>query len=117
VVFETSNMSDLQVTTKDGKEVNVGPVVGYSISNVRKYLLEAEEAEDVVVEVIGGAVFEEIHKRTWEECQKPGLAEEVRGNISRRAIRFGVKIETMYFHSLTRMGLEYGVVRVIGNGG
>jgi regulator of protease activity HflC (stomatin/prohibitin superfamily) len=115
IVFETQGTSDLQVETKDGIPVNGNPVLGYSIVNVRKFLLEVEDASDAVIDAAGGAVVEAIRKKTWQEIQDDTeFVRKIRDIVARRANdKFGINVETLYFHSLVRVGLKHGVVKVI----
>ena len=112
VVFEVGD-AELQCTTHDGVVVNVEVVAGYSISNPRKFLLEVEEAGDAVLDAIGGAVFESVRSRTWEDLSAVSFVDDLRKEIGRRGLRFGVKIESVYLHSLVRLGLDHGVIKLI----
>ena len=114
VVFETASIDDLQIETKDDIAIVVGPVVGYRITDVRKFLLDVEDATSAVVDVAGGAIVEAVRKKTWEEIKADTeFTRKIRDVVARRANeRFGIKIESMYFHSLVRMGLKHGVLKV-----
>jgi len=112
VVYETDD-AELQMMTTDGVAVNIKVVAGYSISNVRKFLLEVEGAGDAVLDAIGGAVFEFGRYRSWAELNDPDFVTALQKGIARRGIRFGVKVETVYIHSLTRLGLRHGVLKLI----
>lgn len=115
VVFETGD-AELQCTTSDGVVVNVEAVAGYSISNPRKFLLEVEEAGDAVLDAIGGAVFESVRQRTWADLSAESFADDLRKEIGRRGLKFGVRIESLYLHSLVRLGLDHGVVKIVNAG-
>ena len=112
VVYEVGD-AELQMVTTDGVTVNIEVVAGYSISNVRKFLLEVEEAGDAVLDAIGGAVFEFGRTRSWNELNDPAFVTELQKGIARRGVRFGVRIETVYIHSLTRLGLRHGVIKTV----
>ncbi len=114
VVFETAPIADLQIETKDGIAINAQPVVGYCIINVRKFLLEVEEATSAVVDVAGGAIVEAVRKKTWEEIKADTeFTRKIRDVVARRANeRFGIEIQSMYFHSLVRMGFRHGVLKL-----
>lgn len=112
VVFEVGD-AEMQLQTKDDITVNIEVVVGYSISNPRKFLLEVEEAGDAVLDAVGGAVFERARQRTWADLNSAEFVDELRKEISRRGVRFGVRIESVYLHSLVRLGLRYGVLKTI----
>ncbi len=114
VVFETGS-AELVCQTSDDTTVNLDVVAGYSISNPRKFLLEVEDAGDAVLDAIGGAVFESARKRTWADLNSESFVDDLRKEIGRRGIRFGVKIESVYIHSLVRLGLRHGVHKIITN--
>ncbi len=112
VVFETGS-AELQLQSKDGIQVNIDCVIGYSVPNPRKFLLEIETAEDAVLDAIGGGVFAAMHEMTFAEMNAGEAVSQVRREIARRGLRFGVKIEAVYFHSLVRLGLLEGVFKNI----
>lgn len=114
IVFETAAIDDLQIETKDGIAINARPVVGYEIDDVRKFLLEVEEATSAVVDVAGGAIVEAVRKKTWEEIKADTeFTRKIRDVVARRANeRFGIEIQSMYFHSLVRMGMKHGVLKI-----
>ncbi len=112
VVFETGS-AELQCQTSDDVAVNIDVVAGYSISNPRKFLLEVEDAGDAVLDAVGGAVFESARKRTWADLNAESFVDDLRKEIARRGVRFGVKIESVYIHSLVRLGLRHGVLKII----
>ncbi len=114
VVFETASIDDLQIETKDDIAIVVGPVVGYRITDVRKFLLDVEDATSAVVDVAGGAIVEAVRKKTWEQIKADTeFTRKLRDVVARRANeRFGITVESMYFHSLMRMGLRHGVLKV-----
>jgi regulator of protease activity HflC (stomatin/prohibitin superfamily) len=116
VVFETGS-AELQCQTRDDITINIEVVAGYSISNPRKFLIEVEEAGDAVLDAIGGGVFESVRKRTWEQIDDSDFVDILRSEIGQRGRRFGVKIETVYIHSLTRLGLRYGVLKTVNTSG
>ncbi len=114
IVFETAAIDDLQIETKDGIAINARPVVGYEIDDVRKFLLEVEEATSAVIDVAGGAIVEAVRKKTWAEIKADTeFTLKIRDVVARRANeRFGIEIQSMYFHSLVRMGMKHGVLKI-----
>ena len=114
IVFETAPIDDLQVETKDGIAIDAHPIVGYTITDVRKFLLEVEDASDAIVDAAGGAVVEAIRKKTWDEIREDTeFSRKIRDVVARRANdKFGIKIETLYFHALVRLGLSHGVLKL-----
>lgn len=110
VVFETGS-HEMQIQSADGVQVNVEIVAGYSISNPRKFLLEIEEAGDAVLDAIGGGAYDVMRKMTWVEMNADGASDKVFRGIARRGVKFGVRMEAVYFHSLVRLGLREGVFK------
>lgn len=114
VVFETG-AHEMQIQSADGVQVNVEIVAGYSISNPRKFLLEIEDAGDAVLDAMGGGAYDTMRQMTWTEMQSNDAAGKVHRGISRRGVKFGVKFEAVYFHSLVRLGLREGVFKNVSN--
>lgn len=113
VVYETGEAADLVVRTKDGKSVMAHAIAGYSVTNAKKFLLEVEEASDVVLDAVGGAVTAQIRKTDLEAVLDPQFDETCRKEVSRRFTKFGVKLETLYFHKLAPLSLRDGVITVV----
>ncbi len=116
VVFETGS-AELQLQSMDGIQVNVDCVIGYSVPNPRKFLLEIEEANDAILDAVGGGVYEAMHKMTFADMNNEAAVFTVQKAIARRGVKFGVKIEAVYFHSLVRLGLREGVFKNVSTAG
>lgn len=114
VVFETISLDDIQLETKDGIVIDVVPVVGHSVLDVRKLLLEVENAKDGIADALGGAIFEAVRQRTMEEIRNdPNFTRKVLTTVRKRASeRFGIEVESLYFHALIPMGLRSGVLKI-----
>ena len=115
VAFETGDIEDLQLYTKDLESIDIKAVVGYRITNVRKFLIDVEDATDALVDACGGAIFDAVRGSSWEEINSPEFVERVHQVVKEKAQRkFGVRIDTLYFHTLTKLGLDGGVIKVVG---
>lgn len=114
VAFETTSLEDIHLETKNGMALCVAPVVGYSVSDVRKFLLEVENASSAVSDALGGAIFEAVRQRDWSEISNdPNFTRKVLTAVRKRASeRFGIEVESLYFHALIPMGLKTGVIKV-----
>jgi regulator of protease activity HflC (stomatin/prohibitin superfamily) len=114
IVFETQALDDIQLETQDGVAIDVVPVIGYSVSDVRKFLLEVENATDAVSDALGGAIFEAVRQRTIADIRSdPNFTRKVLTAVRKRASeRFGIEVESLYFHALIPMGLKTGVIKV-----
>ena len=113
IVFETGEAADLAVQTADGVTMNAHAIAGYTVNNPRKFLLEVENTGDVVLDAVGGAVTQAIRQRMLKQVLDTDFEEEVKKEMSRRFVRFGVRMESFYFHILTPLGMRHGAIKVL----
>jgi regulator of protease activity HflC (stomatin/prohibitin superfamily) len=102
VSFTTMRLPPQPLTTKDGKSVSIGVVVGYSIKDVKPYICKCTDQKDALIDVTMGAVRKQVMEHTWEElCLNPPEP-EVATAVRRRANRFGFDIDAVTFHTFVK---------------
>lgn len=102
VVFENLHVGPQSLTTKDGIGVVTSVVVGFTVSDVKVFLLEVEGRNNVIVDSTYGAVADFFVKRTWEELQNIDVANELSKTVRRQAKKYGVEIVSVQLCDFTR---------------
>lgn len=95
VVRTTSYLDVQSVTSKDGKPVNINAVLVYKIGNIKRWLLEVDDAEDALHDMTYGIITELAETKTWEEIMKPEFMEEVTEMVQEEAITWGARVEAV----------------------
>ena len=102
VALETKNLGTQSLTTKDGQFVIVGVVLSYRIKDVKKFLLEVEDADSVLKDSTYGVVGEYVASSTWEEISKLETQTEIHQEIRKKAFRWGIEVVTLQFSDISK---------------
>lgn len=104
VVFETTDLPAQSITTKDGKNIVASAVVGWRTRDIRKLLIDVEDAETVLTDAGRGSVRQVLCSKTWHEIQTGGdtLDEELTKAIRTKAFRWGIEVVDVTFSDLCR---------------
>lgn len=95
VVRTTSYLEVQSVTSSDGKPVNINAVLVYKIGNIKRWLLEVDDAEDALQDMTYGIISELGETKTWAEIMKPEFMEEVTELVKEEAIKWGGRVEAV----------------------
>jgi len=112
VVRTTSYLETQTVTTSDGKAVNITAILVYKIGNIKRWLLEVDDAEDALHDMTYGIISELAETKTWAEVMKPAFMDEVTELVQEEAITWGARVEAVKLSdrvaskSLRLMGME-----------
>lgn len=102
----TTRLPAQTLTTKDGKSVVVAAIIKYEIRDVKPYLLDIFDQNDVLVDVVMGAVRAAIAEVDWAATftapPEKSIVEQVRARVN----RYGFSVQAITFTDL-------GVVRSI----
>lgn len=93
VVRTTSYLNVQSLTTKDGHQINSSPIVIYKIGNIKRWLLEVDDAEDALHDVTYGLNEELASESTLEEVQRPEYRQELTRRVKDAAISWGARVE------------------------
>jgi membrane protease subunit HflK len=112
VVRTTSYLETQTVTTADDKSVNITAILVYKIGNIKRWLLEVDDAEEALHDMTYGIISELAETKTWAELMKPPFMEEVTELVQEEAISWGARVEAVKLSdrvaskSLRLMGME-----------
>ena len=112
VAFDTTSLVEQVMTTSDGVSVVLSITVGYRITDIKKFLIDVEDADTVVVDAAAGVLQHMVNARTWEEVRSADFQEAVHKEARKRGFRFGVTLENVYFKSLVKLSLREGSLAV-----
>lgn len=105
-VVPNTKLVDVRTPTADGIEVVGELVVGWSITDVTKFLNEVEDAETVLLNLVAPTARKVLATRTWEQLYKTdpeALDQELtRMARARKPGLYGVKVEWVELSELSR---------------
>lgn len=108
VLFTATSVTDVltlapqSLTTKDDQGVVISVRVVYRINNMKKFFLQAEDANAVLADSACGEVSSMVLSSTWKELLEPVALERLNTSVKRRAIKFGIHVEDVVLADLSR---------------
>jgi len=112
--FDTMTTQDQGFTSADDVSIAVNLAVGYRITDVQRFLLEVEDADTVVIDATAGVIRQLACQRTWAQLRAPEFEEEAFKLVRKRAFKFGVTVDSLFFRTLTKLGVREGAILVLG---
>ena len=112
VVRTTSYLETQTVTSSDGKSVNITAILVYKIGNIKRWLLEVDDAEVALHDMTYGIISELAETKTWADIMNPSFMDEVTEMVQEEAISWGARVEAVKLsdrvqsRSLRLMGME-----------
>ncbi len=97
-VVRTTSYLDIQsLTSKDGKHVNSSPIVIYKIGNVRRWLLEVDDAADALNDVTYGLNDQLAARTDWADIHTPEYAVHLTAMVKEEGTKWGARVEEVKF--------------------
>lgn len=112
IVRTTSYLETQTVTSSDGKSINISAILVYKIGNIKRWLLEVDDAEAALHDMTYGIISELAETKTWAQIMKPAFMEEVTELVQEEAISWGARVEAVKLSdrvqskSLRLMGMD-----------
>lgn len=108
VVTTTTALPAQSVMTRDGKVVTVEAIVRWSVSDVRLFLLDIWDGQNLITDSVQGAIADAIRDLPLDA---PELEKRILSKSRSAVSRFGISVEAV---RLTTMALVR-VIRLIGH--
>lgn len=107
----TERLIGLSTTTTDGKSIGFDAVVTYSISDIRKALLEVHDLKDAVADTCAGCIGTELSNKEWGAIRNGEVAEYLTAICRKRGWKWGIEV-----HAVQLMGVALVKnLRISGN--
>lgn len=97
VVRTTSYLSQQSLTTLDGHPVVSSPIIVYKIGNIKRWLLEVDDAEDALHDMTYGLNEELTMKSNLEDVFQPEFAERLTEAVKEAGVSWGARVEAVKF--------------------
>jgi regulator of protease activity HflC (stomatin/prohibitin superfamily) len=100
-VPRTTHLRDQSITTADGKQVSLAAVITFQVRDIKKCLLEVEDADHAIFDSCAGAIAHELATMTWAEILSGDSATDRATTACRkRGFRFGLEVISVQFATL-----------------
>ncbi len=102
-VVRTTSWLDVQsLTTEDGVAINSSLVLVYKIGNIKRWLLEVDDAEDALHDIAYG-INEELTEGTLlEDMTSEDFADDLTARVTEEAVNWGGRILAVKFADKSR---------------
>ncbi len=95
VVRTTSYLDVQSITSKDQKPLNINAILVYKIGNIKRWLLEVDDAEEALHDITYGIITELAEETMWADIMKPSFMEEVTATVQAEAVTWGARVEAV----------------------
>lgn len=102
-VVPSVHMSTPQsLTTRDGHQCVVQALITWKVHNIKKMLLEVEDAGHALGDAIPGLVAQHVNRLTWEELCADGALDPVMKEARSRGFKWGIEVMQVSMSDLQR---------------
>lgn len=109
----TERLAGLSTTTADGKSIGFDAVVTYSISDIKKAILEVHDLQDAVADTCAGVIGMELSNKEWDAIRYGKVTEDLSAICRKRGWKWGIEV-----HAVQLVGVALVKnLRISGNAG
>jgi regulator of protease activity HflC (stomatin/prohibitin superfamily) len=103
--IDTFHVAAVDITTIDGKQVSVEPIIKFEIVDPKKYLIDVNQAADNLHDISRGIIADYLTDCIWDEIKKKTTLTEIKNKLKSEYDEMGVKVYKVYFGRIvtTRM--------------
>jgi len=102
-VLTTRSMGTQTLTTSDDIQIVLTSTVTYKISDVKKLLLEVEQAETVLEDTIYGIITNKVLTNKLSNILKPKFSKAILKAIRKDADNYGIEVINFFFTDLAKI--------------
>jgi len=97
------------LTTKDGKKIIISIVLMWSIFDIKKCLLDVEDAAETLEQIGVGYVYDIVEETKWDDIRTKAFRNALKLRIQKQARKFGITVSQVKIGNLA----ETKVIRLI----
>jgi len=95
--IDTFHVAAVDITTLDGKQVSVEPIIKFDIVDFKKYLVDTNNASDNLHDVVRGVIADHLTDCNWDEIKDKKTLTQIKNKLKNEADDVGVNIIKVYF--------------------
>lgn len=102
---DTFHVAAVDLTTLDGKQVSVEPIIKFEIVDPKKYIIDVNEASGNIHDITRGIIADYLTDCEWEDIKKKTTLTAIKNALKNDCDEMGIKIFKVYFGRIvtTRM--------------
>ena len=104
VLPATLDLGIQSLHTADDIHVNIQASLLWKITDIRRVLLEVEDADDALVDAATGYITDMVEAHTWNEIRSPDFAKLLKSTIQKQARKWGISVMKVYISDCSKTG-------------
>ena len=106
-------LAEQSLTTLDLKKIVCRAVMMWSIFDIKKCIIDVEDAADTLGDIALGFIQEMVEETEWDDIRTKSFRKELKLRIQQQARKFGITVSTVKFQDLA----EARSIRLFGGFG
>lgn len=99
---DTFRVSNVNVTTIDGKNISVGAIIEYEVTDPTLFLMEANDAISNMHDIARGVIADYLTDCTWEEVKQKSTITSIKNKIKPSFLEIGVTVKRVLFGDISQ---------------
>lgn len=89
---DTKELTPIYITTTDGETIVITPVIGFEITDIHQWLMEANEPHSNLYDIAGMVTADVVTDMTWEEVKKKSTYTKIKNKINSQIEHLGATV-------------------------
>ena len=102
IVPTTLDLPNQAITTSDDISFVISTVVTYKVHDIRKFLVDVDNADTVLNDSIRGTVRKILQTKTWTDLVQQDIEEEIKAVVRKDAFRWGIEVIKISFSDVVK---------------
>jgi regulator of protease activity HflC (stomatin/prohibitin superfamily) len=102
VVPTTTELGVQSLHTKDGYHINIQGVLLWKITDIRKILIDVEDADDALTDAATGIISDMVAENDWDEIRGAGFSRRLKSLIQEQAREWGIRVMKVYISDCSK---------------
>ncbi len=107
-------LEEQALTSKDGKRITLRGVLMWHIFDIRKAIIDVEDAEETLGDIAVGIIQSRAEATTWAQIRTPEFRKACLKDIQKQARKWGIGVSTVKFQDITQADV-YNVFGMCAN--
>lgn len=95
--IDTFHVSPVDITTADGKQVSVEPIIKFEIIDAKKYLIDVNNGSDNLHDITRGIIADYLTDCDWDDIKRKTTLTAIKNALKKESEDMGVNINKVYF--------------------
>lgn len=97
VKIDTMPITPVNICTIDNKTITIGAMVKYDIVDIKKYLIDTNEAKGNMQDLSRGIISDYLEDCTWDDIRLKKTIKKITNLISKEAEEMGIRVLEVKF--------------------